>query len=65
MPDACGEVLPSIHVALIGVVGDLGRALRHDLSPVEASQIAGIFLSNEAVGDHDVFPAIVVEIGKD
>jgi hypothetical protein len=38
--------------------------LRHDLPPIETSQIAGVFLRDEAVGDHDVLPPVVVEIDE-
>ena len=37
---------------------------RHDPSPEETSQVAGVFGGVESVADDEIFPRIVVEIDK-
>ena len=41
------------------------RCLRHDLSPVETSQVARVFLGDEAIGDKDILPAVVIQIDEE
>ncbi|MFT5192802.1 MAG: hypothetical protein ACI957_005862, partial [Verrucomicrobiales bacterium] len=36
--------------------------MRHDLPPVESSQITGVFLGDEAVRYDDVLPPIIIQI---
>lgn len=38
--------------------------LRHDLSPVDTSQVAAVLGGDEAVGGEDIEPAVVVEVGE-
>ena len=38
--------------------------LRHDLSPEETSQVARVIARDIAIGDHQVFPTVVVQIRK-
>ena len=38
---------------------------RHDLSPEEASQVVRFLVGEVPVGDHQVLPSIVVQIGED
>lgn len=59
------ECLPSLAVGLetVGTLGFEWR-LRHDLSPIDTSQVAGVFGGDEAVCAKDIEPAVVVEIGK-
>lgn len=47
-----------------GEVLSIERRLRHDLSPVEASQVAGVFGGDEAIGGEDIGPAVVVDIAE-
>ena len=48
------------HGCLFGEIVDGG--LRHDLPPVDASQVAGVFSADEAIGDEDIVEAIIIEI---
>lgn len=41
------------------------RSDRHDLSPEETSEVVFTFAGDEAVGDGEVFEAVVVEVGED
>ena len=43
---------------------DRRATLRHDLSPEETSQVTRVLGRDVAIGDEEVFPAIVVQIGK-
>lgn len=55
-----GEVTPG----LVAIHGFQGR-LRHDLAPVETSQVAGVSrLGDEAVGHQNVVPAVSIEIDE-
>jgi len=59
------EGFPALAVGLEGVeVLGIERRLRHDLSPVETSQIAAVFGGDEAIGGEDVWPAVVINIGE-
>ena len=40
------------------------RRLRHDLSPIETSQVAAVFGGDESVGGENVRPAIVINISE-
>jgi len=57
--------LPSLAVGLEGgeILG-IEWGLRHDLSPVDTSQVTGILGSDETVGGEDVEPTVVIEIGE-
>ena len=53
---------------LVGGDGGFGKiidgGLGHDLPPVDTSQIACVRSSDEAIGDQDIVPAVVVEIDE-
>ena len=53
------------HGAFQWINADRHPSMRHDLSPEEASQVTGIFSRNVAVCDEQIFPAVVVQVGKD
>ena len=59
------ESLPALAVGLErGKVLGIEGGLRHDLSPVNTSQVSGVFGGDEPVGGEDVEPAVVIQIGK-
>lgn len=64
--NALGEIAESPQVAR----GCLVRSaclwsLRHDLPPVETSQVIRILLGDESVAYKEVFPAIVIQISEE
>jgi len=40
------------------------RGLRHDLPPIDTSQIASILGGDESVRNHQILPAILIEVDK-
>lgn len=48
------ERLPTLHVSINPNLGSGQGGLRHDLSPIDTSQVAGIGRSDETVGNDDV-----------
>ena len=57
------ECPPTLFVGSDGALGEIiNRGLRHDLSPIDTSQVASILGGDEAIGDEDIVPAIIVEI---
>ena len=48
------ERLPTLLVLINADLGSGQRGLRHDLSPIDTSQVPGVGRSDEAVGDDDV-----------
>jgi hypothetical protein len=55
------EVFASLIYTGLPIVDTLW-ALRHDLSPEETSQIAGVVGRDVSVGDHKIFPGVVVDV---
>ena len=56
---------PNLQVFPGGRSGEvIDRGLRHDLSPVDTSQVTGVIGGDESVGDEEVIPAIVVEVDE-
>ncbi len=56
---------PSLLVGGDGGFGEIiDGGLRHDLPPVDTSQVAGVRSGDEAIGDQDIVPAVVVEIDE-
>ena len=64
--DHGGEGVPILEVAVVIAGGVIEGRLRHDLAPVETSQVSGVVgLGDEAIGNEKVVAAVVVEIGKE
>ena len=66
IPNALGEIAESSKVALGSLVWTTCLwCLRHDLPPVETSQVSSIFLGDEAIGDKDILPAVIIQIDEE
>ena len=56
---------PSLLVGGDGGSGEIiDGGLRHDLPPVDTSQVTCVRSSDEAIGDQDIVPAVIVEIDE-
>ena len=66
IPNALGEIAESSKVALGSLVWTTCLwCLRHDLPPVETSQVIRVSLSDESIGYEEVLPSIVVEVSEE
>ena len=64
--NSLGEICEGLEVVLGSLIRDACfRCLRHDLSPVETSQVIRIPLGDEAICYEQVFPAIVIEVSEE
>ena len=65
LADHATQVAPIIQVILsIGRRFNVRWRLRHDLPPKETSQVLGRFLCDVTVGDNQILPAIIVDVGE-
>lgn len=61
--DSLSNDLPGISI-IGGILFEVEGGMRDDRSPVEASQITGVGLCDESVGDKNILPPIIVDVAE-